>query len=274
MIAAADSASRMRHTESDSVFDRVVVGVDGSEPGFEACRQTAVLANPGAPIEAVSVANLAKAVHTGMNAPRVAEELHRDAEAALERAVRILGPQARKRFVNGVATDSLLHEIDQARATVLVLGTHGHGRVEEILIGGTAGELLHSAPCSVLVARPPADRTGFPSSIVVGVDGSFESDAALAAAQDLAQRFDAPLRTLVACRGKHVDLPHVRLRAPLAEELDKEPVKALVDASRHASILVVGSRGLRGLRALGSVSERVAHQAESSVLVVRIPREA
>jgi nucleotide-binding universal stress UspA family protein len=31
----------------------------------------------------------------------------------------------------------------------------------------------------------------------------------------------------------------------------------------------VGSRGLHGLRALGSVSERVAHDASCSVLVVR-----
>jgi nucleotide-binding universal stress UspA family protein len=36
-----------------------------------------------------------------------------------------------------------------------------------------------------------------------------------------------------------------------------------------ADLVVVGSRGLRGLKALGSVSERVAHQARSSVLVVR-----
>jgi nucleotide-binding universal stress UspA family protein len=33
--------------------------------------------------------------------------------------------------------------------------------------------------------------------------------------------------------------------------------------------LVVGSRGLGGVRALGSVSERVAHRAPVSVLVVR-----
>ena len=44
---------------------------------------------------------------------------------------------------------------------------------------------------------------------------------------------------------------------------------ALVEASRDADLLVVGNRGLHGLRALGSVAERVAHQAACSVLVVR-----
>jgi len=34
---------------------------------------------------------------------------------------------------------------------------------------------------------------------------------------------------------------------------------------------VVGSRGLHGLQALGSVSERVAHEARCSTLIVREP---
>jgi nucleotide-binding universal stress UspA family protein len=49
-------------------------------------------------------------------------------------------------------------------------------------------------------------------------------------------------------------------------EVETYPVQALAEVD--ADIIVVGSRGLRGLRALGSVSERVAHRAECSVLVV------
>ena len=47
------------------------------------------------------------------------------------------------------------------------------------------------------------------------------------------------------------------------------PVAALLAASAESDLLVVGSRGLHGLRALGSVSERIAHRARCSVLVVR-----
>jgi nucleotide-binding universal stress UspA family protein len=62
----------------------------------------------------------------------------------------------------------------------------------------------------------------------------------------------------------------------LAPEGDLEwwpetPVAALVQASAEADLLVVGSRGLHGVAALGSVSERVGHLALSSVLVVREP---
>jgi nucleotide-binding universal stress UspA family protein len=47
-------------------------------------------------------------------------------------------------------------------------------------------------------------------------------------------------------------------------------VNVLAAASESADLVVVGSRGLHGLKALGRVSERVAHQARSSVLVVRL----
>jgi nucleotide-binding universal stress UspA family protein len=45
----------------------------------------------------------------------------------------------------------------------------------------------------------------------------------------------------------------------------------LLGAVEPSDLLVVGSRGLHGIRALGSVSERVAHKAPCSVLVVRPP---
>ena len=274
MTATMHLTPGRKHAGQEPVFDRVVVGVDGSRAGFEACRQAAVLATPGAPIEAIAVVHLADAVHTGLNAPRVADQLQTEAEAALERAVEILGERAQKRFVNGFVAEALRHEIERADATALVIGTHGHRRATEILIGGVAGELLHTAPCSVLVARPPADPSVFPAAIVCGIDGSLESDLALAAARQLARRFDAPLRVLAAVRGKEVDIPRVHLRAALRELVDEHPVHALVEASRGADIVVVGSRGLHGLAALGSVSERVAHQAACSVLVVRGAPEA
>jgi len=259
------------HAGEGSVFGRVLVGVDGTKASFEACRQAARLADPGAAIEAVAVVHLADAVYTGVHAPDVADRLRRDAEEALDEAVRILGERARKRFVNGYVTTALLHEIARADATVIALGSHGHHRATEILIGGPAGELLHTAPCAVLLARPPGRPGSFPCSIVAGIDGSLEAYAALEVARALANRFDSRLRIVAALRGKDVDLERVRVQAPMSEVIDARPVDALVAASEDADLLVVGSRGLHGLRALGSVSERIAHRAACSTLVVRSP---
>jgi nucleotide-binding universal stress UspA family protein len=49
----------------------------------------------------------------------------------------------------------------------------------------------------------------------------------------------------------------------------RPPLEALLAAARDADLVIVGSRGLRGLRALGSVSERLGHRAPCSVLVVK-----
>ena len=254
---------------SDSIFGHVIVGVDGTDAAFEACRQALRLAEPSGPIDAVAVVHLADAIQAGINAAHMADQLARDAEKALDEAARILGKRAHKTFVNGYIVEALIREIEQTDATVIALGTHGHWRITEILIGGVAGELLHNAPCSVLIARRPADSAGFPRSIVAGIDGSPESDAALAAAKQLATRFSAPLRIVTALNDKEVDIAHIRSNAPFAEAVAEHPVDALVGASRGADIVVVGSRGLHGLQALGSVSERVAHEAACSVLVVR-----
>jgi nucleotide-binding universal stress UspA family protein len=114
------------------------------------------------------------------------------------------------------------------------------------------------------VATGEAD---FPRAIVAGVDGSPESAAAAEAALDLGGRLGADVRLVAARGGKQVDL-EAASGAPLQVD-DRHPVEALVAASTEVDLVVIGSRGLHGVRALGSVSERVAHQAACSVLVIR-----
>jgi nucleotide-binding universal stress UspA family protein len=232
-----------------SIFGRIAVGVDGTDAGLDACRQAARLADEGAGVAAVNVVNLAQAVLVGPTAPRVANELRDEAEAALDEALEILGPGAGRRLLQGVPTRELIREVERGRVTLLALGSHGRTRAAEIMLGGTVGELLHAAPCSILVARKAEGPDHFPRQIVVGVDGSAGANAARGVAKDLATRFASSLR--------------------IVEEVEGHPVTALLEASRDADLLIVGSRGLHGLRSLGSVSERVAHQARSSVLVVR-----
>jgi nucleotide-binding universal stress UspA family protein len=195
------------------------------------------------------------------------------ASATLAAAGEILGRHAQIRRIYGLTVPELLNEARRTKATLLAIGSHGHPRLEEILFGGIAGELLHQAPCSVLVARPVPDLETFPRSIVVGLDGSPESELAFSIACDLARRSHGSLEGLVATGGKHVDTGLVFYRHSFATHSEAPPVKALVDASATADLVIVGSRGLHGIRALGSVSERIAHQASCSVLVVRDPAD-
>jgi nucleotide-binding universal stress UspA family protein len=127
---------------------------------------------------------------------------------------------------------------------------------------------LRDAPCSVLIARAARDPETWPRSVVAGIDGSAESAAAFTVARSAAHRFGASMRA-VASSGDQFDREAALAIASDLEEQPGRAVDVLAAASGSADLVVVGSRGLHGLKALGSVSERVANQARSSVLVVR-----
>jgi nucleotide-binding universal stress UspA family protein len=98
--------------------------------------------------------------------------------------------------------------------------------------------------------------------------GSPESAAAAEVARGLAERLDAAVH-FVAATADPFDIEAAREVAPDLQELPGRAIDELHDLSEFADLVVVGSRGLKGIRALGSVSERIAHEALCSVLVVR-----
>jgi nucleotide-binding universal stress UspA family protein len=146
--------------------------------------------------------------------------------------------------------------------------------------------------------QPPAPG----NSIVVGHDGSDYADHAVATALDLAEQLHAPVVIVrawsidTAPRPANWEFGYVSsleeyagaVRDELADDLlavvAKHPnlkveyravyasaAKCLIEASRGARMLVVGSRGRGGLTGmlLGSVSEQCVRHASCPVLVVR-----
>lgn len=265
------------HQQSDTardvtIFSSVLVGIDGSPESFEAARQAARLAE--GPLTLVAsydpVAGLVGGV--GPAVPAYVDEgpLRDAAESAIEQArAEIPALSAAGKVGVGRAWEVLLDELDREQQTLVAVGSHGTGRALGIVIGSTATELIHKAPCSVLVARATPGK--FPSRIVVGLDGSEESAAAYETAKKIAERFHSRLGPVVAHVDDHVDLDAVQRLTTRYRGVNNLPVESLVSASADADLVVVGSRGLRGVKALGSVSERVAHQAACSVLIVRRP---
>lgn len=252
-----------------TVFDRIVCGIDGTPESLEAVRQAVALAPPGAAVHLFHAVDLGPALSVAWAAPELAPAMSAEGAQALEDARR-LAPGATAHTVEGPPATTLLEELERQHATLVAVGTHGISRAEGILLGTTATRMLHDAPCSVLVARVPEGEGDPVDRILVGVDGSPESRLAAEAALELAGRLGAAVSGLVALSGKEVHLDSAReLVADLEVDRVRSPVEALVTAAEGADLLVVGSRGLHGLPALGSVSERVAHQAPCSVLVVR-----
>ena len=256
------------------VFDRVVVGVDGTDFGFEALHQTLALSPADAVVHAVTALEMGIAVHAGFDMSRVSNELEEEAERARSQAAEIMEGRSNctAMIVRGDAKSVLRHVCVEHDATLLALGGRHSSRFLGIMVGETATSLLHEAAESVLLARVQWGQRWRPNRIVVGMDGSEPSLAALAVADDLAARLDSTVKVESATGGKVVDRD-----GSWAARVDAwdpgHPVVALLDRSLHADLIVVGSRGLHGVRALGSVSERVAHRARCSTLVVHRPSQ-
>lgn len=249
------------------VFPRVVVGVDDTQESLVAVRQAARLLDPGGELTVVSAAHVGKAAGAGFAATRAASQLEDEAATALELA-QALAPEARTLLVRAEPLAALRRAIEEQEAALVAVGSHEHRRGAGLLLGSVATSLLRDVPCAVLVARRVDEPEGFPARVVAGVDGSLEGDAAAEIARRLAERHGAAVRLIVARGGKSVDADAVQATHPEAEEMPESPVHALLAAADGADLLVVGSRGLHGVRALGSVSERIAHQAHCSVLVI------
>jgi len=274
-MAATAPPPTVARTAGRAVFARVLVGIDGSQQALEAARQAAILQAVEGQLTLLSAWNVAPPIigATGTLVPYYFDETIQKghSENALLAAQDYVAPYTAPigKLIRGTAWEQLLREIERDEDTLVAVGSSGLGRLRGIVEGSVATEIIHKAPCSILVARQAGD--GFPRRVVVGVDGSPQSAAAYAAAHYLAERFGTELTPLVAWGGKGVDERMIRVIAAAHEDTLDEPAEALVKASESADIVIVGSRGLHGPRALGSVSERVAHRAKCSALVVREP---
>jgi Universal stress protein family len=265
---------------------RVVCGIEPGGHGIGAALRAARLAPEGVPLILVGAADIGAAAlaqplggDIDMGPMPVGpltslDDLEDAARADLERAERALAGRA------GVASRievgplaAALEEVAGAGNDVLIaLDAPVEGRVLGIVDGEPGTWLLHESAQPVLLSRGPEDPGDFPRVVVAGVDGSAPSSVAAEAAGEIAGRCGAELRLVVARGGRGVDraaVDELRARLPAHElvEDDRKPVHALTDAG--GDLIVVGTRGLHGLRALGSVSERVAHGARASVLVAR-----
>lgn len=251
------------------IFTRILCGVDQTPESIEAVRQARRLATPATELLLVGVVESTMAVHGGWAAPSILEELREGELDALDRAKIAAGPHVRTRLLDGVPWSAIARAAEEEEVDLVAVGMHEHRRSAGIVGGSVATYVLHEAQCSVLVARSSESPEEFPRSVVAGFDGSQCGAEALALARSLAEEARADVRVVAAAGGQKLALEPVRELAPDAVVDHRPPVEALVAASEDADLLVLGSRGLHGLAAVGSVSERVAHQAKSSVLVVR-----
>jgi nucleotide-binding universal stress UspA family protein len=145
------------------VFNRIVVGTDGSETAGEAVRQAVDLAKlAGAQLSIVSAyAPVSKrrlqSEQEGAPAdvqyeigPREDVNLVLDAAAANARNE---GLEVQTHPVEGDPAEAVLNVAEETTADLIVVGNKGMTGARRYLLGSVPNNVSHHAPCSVLIVR-------------------------------------------------------------------------------------------------------------------------
>jgi len=282
----------------------ILVGVDGSEPSLRAAEWAAAdAAATGVSVTVCYVSDVSPLADVPL--PQDVRQAaraygHRMVDRARVRIRQTAPVDATGEVVNGNAAAELIRRA--AGAEQVVLGSRGTGGFERLVLGSVGAEVAAHAPCPVVVVRGERhDR----HEVVVGVDESDRSHHALEYAFQYAARHGRRVHAVQAVHAVHdraalLPMPPVSARdwvapnqdltarelladavAPWAQKYPAVEVEttvveasaawALVQASKGAVLVVVGSRGHGGFAGLllGSVSQALLRHADCPVAVVR-----
>jgi nucleotide-binding universal stress UspA family protein len=261
-----------------TVFSDVVCGIDGTRTSYHAVSRTCELLEPEERITILvctnqaGVGRWATATISPTRARRALSEAGQIAKKAGLHAEKVLDP-------GGLPGKRLL--MQAADHTLLALGAPMMRRRRAGLwIGGVTLEAVHYLPSSLLVAREMPLEAG--EQVLLALDGTNDAPALTGIAAEVARRLERGLLVVHAVgvedrsqrhyvEGQLDRLPRNLGAAPevvIEADPPSEAILRLAD-ERQTSLIIMGSRRVGGIRALGSVSERIAHRAHCSVMVIR-----
>ncbi|HTU78431.1 MAG TPA: universal stress protein [Solirubrobacteraceae bacterium] len=272
------SASGEPATPAAPVFARILCAVDGTHTSTAAVKTAAALAGPDGHLTLLAVTAV-----SGSGAYAAAAIAPGRAELVLANARRIANRA-------GVSASTVVDpgrppaDVILRRAAgydLFAIGAPATSWLGDALLGGVATVALSHFTTPMLVVRRSSAGPLRGRRVLVASDGDEGSDRIVQLAGRLGQSQGAQV-TLVNALGPESRMsPHaiaaqqralqrILPDAPEPRIAPGKPWDVILEAAQDtdAALVVIGSRRVSGLRALGSVSRRVVHDAPCSVLVV------
>ena len=285
----------------------IVIATDGS-PAAKAAVATAVQFPWPDGTQAFTV--VAKQVRSDYRRSILLAALDRTAEFVAKGAARAVSrrwPDAEVHVVDASPVDAIVREAARRRADVIVMGWRGHGAVRRLLTGSVSRGVVRRAPCAVLVVKRALRGV---RHIVVGFDNSAHAQRAVKLVSSFSPPRGGRVSLFTAVDAMHVPsqalvLPDTRAAvsaevtrinkerlARAHQALDRAartltragwkvdraittgaPLRDLLAAvaKRRADLVVVGAKGVTGVRhlLLGSVAEGALNRSPVPVFIVR-----
>ena len=127
-----------------------------------------------------------------MYVPDGVKRAHKRAERKLEEAeamAKRAGDKIKQKFpewnvryeaVSESPAWAIISTADQWKPDLVVVGAHGHSVLGgRLILGSISQRVLYEAPCSVRIARGHSQKTATPVRLLIGVDNSTDSNAAI-----------------------------------------------------------------------------------------------
>ncbi|WP_028476746.1 universal stress protein [Nocardia sp. CNY236] len=283
----------------------IVVGIDGTSTAVAAARWAGAVANrlhvPMVLLGVVPSVDHPLSVAAGATT-NLMPELRAAVRDRLERARQAVLSDHPQVDIHIVTEDGApAHELIEhsASARMVVVAANVGDRLSTLLLGSTALTVANKAPCPVVVWRGREDQP-LPDErpVLVGVDGSPGSSAAVAQAFELAAALDVEVIALhvwndpdllqwipapgdwatLATQEKELlsermagwseKYPDVRVTKAIQKGT---PTQVLLERANDAQLVLTGSRGHNRLTGLfvGSTSQNLLHHAPHPVIICR-----
>ena len=145
------------------LYQRILVPTDGSTGTERAIEHAADLAAVhGATVHCIYVVNSGSYTSLPMDTSweGIGDVLRGEGESAIERAEEILrerGVDVEARLVDGSPSREIVRYAEREDCDLIVMGTHGRGGIDRLLLGSVAEHVVRSSSVPVLTVRVGED---------------------------------------------------------------------------------------------------------------------